>query len=146
MHRFFSGSVALTVASALVSSCASTTVIRSNPSGAIVRDIRGQKVGKTPYTYTGTGTINSQETFSLEKPGYEDATVIVKRDQVNGLAVAGWAAGGLLTSWTIVGLGLFAGILWSADYAPAYNVELEPAPAPAAQAVTVSPAGASPQR
>ena len=73
------------------------------------------------------------ETFTLEKPGYEDATVIVKRDQVNGLAIAGWAAGGLLTSWTLLGLGLFAGILWSADYAPAYNVDLEPvssAPSP----------------
>jgi len=129
MHRFVAVSVSL---SALATGCASSTVIRSTPSGAIVRDIRGQKVGKTPYSFTGTGTINSMETFTLEKPGYEEATVTVKRDQVNGLAIAGWAAGGLLTSWTVVGLGLFAGILWSADYAPFYSVELDPVAAPAA--------------
>lgn len=137
MHRF----AAAVLASALASSCASSTIIRSTPSGATVRDIRGQKVGKTPYTFTGTGTINSMETFTLEKPGYEDATVIVRRDQVNGLAIAGWAAGGLLTSWTLLGLGLFAGILWSADYAPAYNIDLEPVSAGAPP----SPSAFSPQ-
>jgi len=129
MHRFVAVSVSLF---ALATGCASSTVIRSTPSGAVVRDVRGQKVGKTPYSFTGTGTINSMESFTLEKPGYEEATVIVKRDQVNGLAIAGWAAGGLLTSWTVVGLGLFAGILWSADYAPSYSVELDPVLAPAA--------------
>lgn len=132
---------------ALVTGCASTTVIRSSPSGATVRDIRGQKVGKTPFTYSGTGTINSSETFTLEKPGYEETAVTVKRDQVNGLAIAGWTAGALLTSWTVFGLGLAAGILWSADYAPVYSVDLDPLPPPAqpeplppaVPAVTVTP-------
>src|SRR5687767_12223236 len=111
---------------ALATGCASTTVIRSSPSGATVRDMRGQRVGKTPFTYSGTGTINSSETFILEKPGFEETAVTVKRDQVNGLAIAGWTAGALLTSWTFVGLGLAAGILWSADYPPVYSVDLDP--------------------
>ena len=119
------------VVCALATGCASSTVIRSTPSGATVRDIRGQKVGKTPYSYTGTGTINSMETFTLEKSGYEETTVIVKRDQVNGLAIAGWAAGGLLTSWTVVGLGLFRGHpVGPRTTPPAYNVELDPVAAP----------------
>jgi hypothetical protein len=130
---------------ALATGCASTTVIRSSPSGATVRDIHGQKVGKTPYTYSGTGTINSSETFTIEKPGYEDTTVTVKRDQVNGLAIAGWSAGALLTSWSIIGLGLAAGILWSADYPPVYNVDLDPLPA-TEQPEPVPPQAVQPQR
>lgn len=129
---------------ALNTGCASTTVIRSNPSGAIVRNIRGEKVGKTPYAFSGGGMINSTEQFTLEKPGYEPSNVTIRRDQVNGWAMAGWiGAGATLTVmwWNIIPLGLAVPALWAADFAPSYEVDLDPVPQPAAdpQAVTDEP-------
>jgi len=115
---------------ALSTGCASSTVIRSTPPGAIVKNIRGEKLGKTPFSYSGGGIINSTETFTLEKEGYEATEVKIRRDQWNGWAIAGWAApGALLTiagAWPL-GLGLLTGILWSADYPQLYDVDLEPA-------------------
>ncbi len=119
---------------ALNTGCASTTVIRSNPSGAIVRNIRGEKIGKTPYTFSGGGMINSSERFTLEKPGYEPTDVTIRRDQVNGWAMAGWiGAGATLTlfSGNLLPLGLLVPAIWAADFAPTYEVDLDPVPQPA---------------
>jgi len=114
--------------------CSSTTMIRSRPSGATVRNVRGEKLCKTPCNFSGGGMINSTEMLTLEKEGFEEDTLMVRKDHINGLAIAGLVAGALATSWTLVGLGLLVPIPWMADFAPAYNVELEPIPmvAPAA--------------
>lgn len=109
---------------ALSSGCASSTVIRSHPSGAIVRNVRGEKVGKTPYSHSGSGIINSTDTFTVEKPGYEETSVTVRRDQVNGLMMAGLGIGGLV--FFPLGLATWPGMLWAADYPATYEVELNP--------------------
>jgi hypothetical protein len=101
-------------------SCASTTVIRTNPPGATIRSIEGGYSGRTPFTYSDTNIVGTTRTFSIEAPGYQTETLVIKKDQ--------WDAGRLVLS-VIGGLILFVpyvGILWSADYQPAYEVQLKP--------------------
>lgn len=106
--------------------CSSTTVIKSYPAGAIVRNAAGEKVCKTPCTWTGNGTINATDTFSISKKGYEDTSVTIRKDQVNGLAIAGLGAGALLTLGTLIGpVAFIVPMFWMADYKPIYEVELE---------------------
>lgn len=121
MSRF-----ALVVLFALSTGCASTTVIRSHPSGAIVRNARGEKVGKTPYSFSGSGIINSQDTFTLEKPGYEETAVTVRKDQVNGIMMAGLGVTGLI--FLPLAVVAWPSMLWAADYRPIYEVDLTALP------------------
>ncbi len=131
--------------------CSSTTMIRSRPSGATVRNVRGEKVCKTPCDFSGGGVIGSSEVLLLEKEGFVEDTLTIRKDHVNGLAIAGWVAGAAVTWWTVVGLGLLVPIAWMADYAPAYNVELEPVapvapPVVAPVSVEVQPVEPAPVR
>ncbi len=141
MNRIVLATLLAGVLVVLNTGCASTTVIRSNPSGAIVRNIRGEKVGKTPYTFSGGGMINSSERFTLEKPGFEATDVTIRRDQVNGWAMGGWIGGGVLLAGLSVNLfplALAIPALWAADFAPTYEIDLEPVPQPAGDAQTAT--------
>lgn len=100
--------------------CASTTVIRSNPPNAMIRSVEGGYSGVTPYTYTDTSVIGTQRTFTIEAPGYRPETLVIKRDQWDTGRLALSIVGGL------VFLVPYVGILWSADYAPVYEVQLRP--------------------
>ncbi len=112
---------------ALSTGCASTTMIRSTPSGATIRNMRGEEIGKTPFNYSGNGIIFSSETFTVEKKGYEKAEVKISRDQVNFLVAGGWGVPAVLImangGWA--GIPLLAGLLWSADYQKNYDVQLK---------------------
>lgn len=130
MNRTLSLSV---VAAALfaVSGCSSTTVIKSRPSGAVVRNLAGEKICKTPCTWSGSGPINATDILTVQKPGYEETTVTVRKDQVNGMAIAGLGVGALLTGWTLIGaVGFVVPMFWMADYKPVYELELDRARAP----------------
>lgn len=106
-------------AAAVTSGCASTTIIRSRPEGAMVK-INGVAVGTTPYTLSDTATVLETKTIVLEKPGYRQQLLTVTRDRWDG---------GRIAIFVIAGLCLLApllGLLWAADYPPEYNVELQP--------------------
>lgn len=116
MNRFAPLFVALTVASG----CASQTVIRSNPSGATVKNRYGQVLGKTPYAHEDTEVWNHRETFTIELEGHEPSQVFIKRDEVNAGRMVGFGFGGFLFP------PLWAGLFWAADYEESYGVELQP--------------------
>lgn len=98
----------------LLSSCASTTLIQSNPEGANLY-IDGEKVGRTPYSYTDTKIVGSATIIRLEKDGYETLNTSFSR---NEQADAGAIIGGLL---------VWVPFLWTMKYKPMHSYELSPA-------------------
>jgi hypothetical protein len=111
--------VLFAVALSIFTGCASSTVIRSSPSGAKVLDRYGQVVGKTPYVYEDAAIVNNTEWFTLEMAGYEEADVAIRRNRANAGRIVGFGLGGIFA------FPVWAGLLWSSDYAPEYHVELE---------------------
>lgn len=98
----------------LFGSCASTTVIRSNPEGAKVY-LNGEPVGKTPYTHTDTKIVGSKNTVRLEKEGYETLHAFFSRnEEANVGAIIG-------------ALFVLIPVLWVMDYKPSHTYELQPA-------------------
>lgn len=95
------------------SSCASTTVINSNPQGAKLY-MNQSFVGTTPYTHTDTKIVGSTTAIKLTMEGYEDFnTVLSRNEQVDVGAVVG---------------GIFTWIpfLWVMGYDPMHTYELTP--------------------
>ncbi|VAW30261.1 hypothetical protein MNBD_BACTEROID07-2024, partial [hydrothermal vent metagenome] len=65
----------------LFSSCASTTLIESTPSGARVY-LNDQSVGVTPYTMRDSKIVWARTDVKLEKEGYKPfMTTIVKNEE-----------------------------------------------------------------
>lgn len=93
--------------------CASSTMIRSEPSGATVY-IDGSKVGKTPYPYSDTKTVSSTTRIKLRKEGYEDLETLIVRNEEFQL---GPCIGGAL---------FLVPFLWVMGYQPEHNYELTP--------------------
>ena len=60
----------LLMATVLLSSCASSTILQSTPVGARVY-LNGESVGVTPYRYRDTKIIGATTDVRLEKEGYE---------------------------------------------------------------------------
>jgi|GEM_PF-3579386 len=118
MQRFVSSALVVL----LSTGCASSTVIRSSPSGAQVRARSGEVLGRTPFEYSDSATVNNTESFTVEMDGYETEYVTIKRDQWSGARTAGGIIGGLFI------LPVFATLFWAADYRDSYHVELSPLP------------------
>ncbi len=95
------------------SGCASSTVIRSDPTGAAVF-LNGEKVGMTPYTMTDTKPVGSATTVLLAKPGCENYTTIITRTEELDPApvIFGFCALGVP-------------FLWAMKYKPEHLYELE---------------------
>jgi hypothetical protein len=93
--------------------CASTTVIRSEPSGATVY-IDGSKVGKTPYTYSDTKTVGSSTRIRLKKEGFEDFETVISRNEEFQVGPC------------IGGVFFLVPFLWVMGYQPDHNYELSP--------------------
>jgi hypothetical protein len=97
----------------LFSSCASTTMISSVPSGAKVY-IDGELMGTTPYKYSDTRIVGTTVNIDLKKEGYQPFyTSFSRTEQVNAGAIVG-------------GLFLLFPFLWTMDYKPTHNYELTP--------------------
>ena len=107
--------ISIILASAILSSsCASTTMIQSTPTGTKVY-IDGQSVGTTPYTHSDTKILGSTTTVKLEKDGYETLNTFFSR---NEQADIGAIIGGLL---------IWIPFLWTMKYNPTHTYELVPA-------------------
>lgn len=104
------------VAAIFFSSCASTTLIQSMPSGARVY-INDEAVGTTPYLHTDTKIVGSTSTVRLEKDGYKPVVTTISRDEKLD---AGALIGGLLVTIPF---------LWILEYKPAHTYEMKPATA-----------------
>lgn len=106
--------VAMLMAAAMfTASCASTTVIHSNPTGAKVY-LNGEPVGTTPYTHKDTKIVGSTTTVKLEKEGYESLNTTFSRDEK---ADVGAIIGGVFT---------LVPFLWTMKYNPSHTYELSP--------------------
>jgi hypothetical protein len=97
----------------IFSSCSSTTLIQSTPSGAKLY-MNGQLKGNTPYTLKDTRIVGSTTTMQFKMEGYEDLNTAISRDEK-------LAVGAL-----IGGLFLLIPFLWIMKYDPNHSYELVP--------------------
>lgn len=103
----------LLAGSILLTSCVSTTMIQSNPSGAKVY-LNGEPVGTTPYTHRDTKIVGSTTTVKLEKEGYDPLNTSFSRDEE---ADVGAIIGGIF---------VLVPFLWTMKYKPTHTYELTP--------------------
>jgi len=97
----------------MFTSCASTTMIHSIPSGARLY-IDDQPVGNTPFLLRNTKIVGSKTNLRLVKTGYEEIiTSIYKNEKVD----AGALIGGILVG---------VPFLWIMEYKPMHYYELTP--------------------
>lgn len=96
-----------------LSSCASTTLIESDPSRATVY-IDNQKKGTTPYNYSDTKISGSAINVTLKKEGYEDfKTTIIRNERPDAGAIVG-------------GFFVLIPFFWTMQYDANHKYELEP--------------------
>lgn len=98
--------------SILFSSCASSTVIQSYPSGAKVY-LNNEPVGVTPYQHRDTKIVGSTTDVRLEKDGYQTLNTSFSRNED---ADVGAIIGGIF---------LLFPFLWTMKYKPSHNYELQ---------------------
>ncbi|MFN0030831.1 MAG: PEGA domain-containing protein [Flavobacteriales bacterium] len=110
-------------AALLLSSCSSTTMIQSTPSGADVY-MDGQPLGKTPVSYSDTKIVGSSTSVTLKKEGYADLNTTLTRDEK---ADVGAIIGGCF---------LLFPFLWTMEYNPTHNYTLISASASAGNGTT----------
>jgi hypothetical protein len=103
----------LLAGSILFTSCASTTMIQSTPSGAKVY-LNGEAVGKTPYSHRDTKIVGATTMVKLEKEGYETFTGYFSRDEK---ADVGAIIGGVFFLFPF---------LWTMKYKPTHTFEMAP--------------------
>ena len=112
---FFSLPSVIVLFSALIffSSCASSTLIKSEPPGAELY-IDGRHVGRTPFLHTDTKIVGSRTSITLEKEGYEPLNTYFTRSEE---ADVGAIIGGIFV-WPV--------FLWVMKYYPEHSYELWP--------------------
>lgn len=103
----------LLAAIVFLASCSSTTVIRSEPPGAILY-LNGERVGTTPYTHTDTKVVGSQNTVELQLEGHETLITTFSRTEE---ADVGAIIGGIFFLFPF---------LWTMKYKPVRTYELAP--------------------
>jgi hypothetical protein len=108
--RIICGLLALSI---LFTSCTSTTLIRSSPSGAKVY-LDGEPVGTTPYTHRDTKVVGSTTVVKLEKEGYETLNTTFTRDEEVDIGAV------------VCGFFALVPFLWTMKYKPVRTYELVP--------------------
>ncbi|MFN3403467.1 MAG: PEGA domain-containing protein [Cytophagaceae bacterium] len=104
--------IILLLSAGILSSCASTTLIQSEPAGAKVY-IDGNYVGQTPYAYTDRKITGMRTNVMLEKEGYNKLnTEFSRTEDVD----AGAIVGGVFFTFPF---------LWTMKYKPARIYELQ---------------------
>jgi hypothetical protein len=99
--------------SVLFTSCASTTLIQSDPPGAKLF-INGEHMGTTPYSYTDTKIVGSTNMVRLEKDGYEELNTSFTRDEEVDVGAA------------FCGFFLLVPFAWVMKYKPVHSYQLAP--------------------
>ena len=116
----------LLAGSVFLTSCASTTIIQSNPSGAKVY-LNGEPVGTTPYIHRDTKIVSSTTTVKLEKDGYDPLNTSFSRDEeVDVGAIIG-------------GIFVLVPFLWTMKYKPTHTYELTPSSGTEQQKIKITP-------
>lgn len=98
----------------LFSSCASSTMIQSYPSGAKVY-LNNEPVGVTPYLHRDKKIVGSSTDVRLEKEGYQPLMTGFSRNED---ADVGAIIGGVF---------FLIPFLWTMKYKPSHSYELQPA-------------------
>ena len=111
-HYFLSTSIMIAVV-VFLSGCASSTMIKSIPSGAKVY-INGEPVGTTPYLYTDTKVIFSPVNVDIIKEGFKPVYETFRRDEEFN------------PSTFIGGIFVWPLWLWTLDYKSTHTYELVP--------------------
>ncbi|MBN1297854.1 PEGA domain-containing protein [bacterium] len=109
--RRFTNTIAVSLVFLILSGCASTTLINTEPSNAEIW-IDGINMGYTPYSHTDTDLSFSTKTVQLKKGGFQDATHVIKRDQMN------------VQNTVLSFLCFWPGLLWSWEYPASYTFSL----------------------
>lgn len=94
-------------------SCASSTLIQSNPSGAKVY-LNQEMVGTTPYNHEDTRMVGSRTNLELEMEGYSSISTFFSRDEEPEV---GAIVGGVF---------LLFPYLWAMKYKPVRTYQLTP--------------------
>lgn len=92
--------------------CASTTMIRSEPSGAKVY-ADGMLLGKTPLSYSDTKIVGSSTQIKLQKEGCEPTNVLLTRSEKFEIGPC------------IGGVFVLVPFLWVMGYNSDHNYELD---------------------
>jgi hypothetical protein len=119
MKRLVTRVSAAALALAVVSGCASSTLIKSIPSGAKVY-LNGESVGRTPYPMTDTKIVGTSTHVRLVLEGHEPYDTFIQRNEVFN---PGACVGGVLVLFPF---------LWIMDYKPEHTYELVPVRPPLA--------------
>lgn len=98
----------------LMTSCGSTTLIRSIPEGAKIY-VDGEPVGVTPYEHYDTKIVGSNTQIRLIMDGYEDINTRITRDEEVDV---GALIGGILLPPIP--------LLWVMKYKPQHTFEMVP--------------------
>jgi len=119
MNRHLLRAVAAATVLVLASACASSTVIRSTPSGAKLY-LNEELAGQTPYTMTDTKIIGTITNLRLKADGYQEFQTSLSRTEEFQV---GPCIGGafVLVPW-----------LWIMGYKPEHHYELTPIQPPLA--------------
>ncbi len=114
MKSIFSRIVLVFLAAVIfLSSCSSTTVIQSIPSGAKLY-LNGEPLGYTPVEYTDSKIVGSSNLVKLEKEGFQPlVTSFSKDEEVHIGALIG-------------GIFFLFPFLWLMKYKPTHTYELKP--------------------
>ncbi len=104
--------LALIVIAAILSGCASSTIIRSRPDGAAVY-IDNVQHGTTPLQYSDTAIAGTTKAIRLKKDGYKPLNTLIRKDKFE----IGPCIGGVLVLFPFI---------WILGYQDIYEFELEP--------------------
>lgn len=120
-------------ASVLLTSCVSTTLIQSVPSGAKVY-LNGEPVGVTPYTHSDTKIVGTTTMVKLTMDGYDPLNTSFSRaEEVDpGAIICGFIA--------------FFPFLWTMKYKSTHTYELTPSTGGAQPVLKAPPAQSKSER
>lgn len=93
--------------------CTSSTVIRSQPTGAHVF-LNGEYVGQTPYVMSDTKIVGSSTQVRLEYPGYAPVSTVISRNEEFDV---GACVGGVF---------LLVPFFWIEGYKPTHDYWMRP--------------------
>ncbi len=100
-------------ATLLLSSCASSTLISSNPNGATLY-LDGKNVGTTPYMHTDMKITGAATSILVVMDGYQDFNGLLKKNEKANVGAI------------VAGFFLLFPFLWATEYDAMHTYDLRP--------------------